>query len=92
MALTNASSAAGSSVEYVSTCLASGASCTLTSHFQGTLFGAGSSTCININGAAGLISSANSASHNIMCNVFLPKTTEITANGGCLAMVGCLIP
>lgn len=92
MALTNASAAVGSNVEYVSTCLVSGASCTLTSHFQGTLFGAGGSTCININGAAGLISSASGNTHNVLCNVFLPKTTEITANGGCLAMVGCLIP
>lgn len=86
MGLSNFSAATGggSSIEYVSTCMAASANCTLTKNFYGDLLGYSGGTCIQINDASLTPSTCS------LRNIFLPSGSRICARSQSMAMVGCL--
>jgi hypothetical protein len=88
MALSNPSAASGggSSIEYVSSCIASNGTCTLTKHFCGSLLGYQSNTCLQINGTM-----FNSGTSSQLCNMLFPEGTVICSNTLSTAMIGYLI-
>jgi hypothetical protein len=83
-------SSASASVTYVSSNITCAQSCTLTSHFQGSILPTSGGACIGINGIGTLPSSSTGYSATL-CNMFFPSGTKITAYGNDITMFGCLI-
>lgn len=83
-------SSASASISYITGTISCSQSCTLTSHFQGSILAQSSGSCIGINNITTLPSSSTGYSSNL-CNMFFPIGTKITANGNDITMFGCLI-